>query len=252
MQVTHFQLDDYGPWTTEPEPRPEMDLQVLQSRLYADVADGVGARGGYAFYGRGDNVVAITCGLDAADHERLLETVANRYPVSASAGVGTGRTPAAALAEASERLQAAGSAQEAGRTRVLRGAFEDATEPFQVAHFDAVDATGRLTDRVDAATARSRLLRGFLALDEHLRERRGALCFFAGGDNAIAVCPPLERSAYEAATEAAEADAGVPFQVGVGAGTTAREAGGAAKRALERARRDGETVVAPDGLAESA
>lgn len=37
-QVTHVQIGNYGPWTVAPEPRREVDLQTLQSRLYADLS----------------------------------------------------------------------------------------------------------------------------------------------------------------------------------------------------------------------
>ena len=39
-QLTLIQIDNYGPWTVTPEPRREVDLQTLQSRLYADVVHG--------------------------------------------------------------------------------------------------------------------------------------------------------------------------------------------------------------------
>ncbi|WP_129116374.1 GTP cyclohydrolase IIa, partial [Halegenticoccus tardaugens] len=37
-QLTQIQIDNYGPWTVTPEPRREMDLQTMQSRLFADLA----------------------------------------------------------------------------------------------------------------------------------------------------------------------------------------------------------------------
>jgi hypothetical protein len=51
-QVTLIQIDNYGPWTVTPEPRREVDLQTLQSRLYADISQLVGNRQGYTFFRR--------------------------------------------------------------------------------------------------------------------------------------------------------------------------------------------------------
>ena len=65
-----LQLDDYGPWTTTPEPRRETDLQALQARLYADFADFLGGRDGYAFVGRFDNMVGVATGVEPAAFER--------------------------------------------------------------------------------------------------------------------------------------------------------------------------------------
>lgn len=242
MQATLFQLDNYGPWTTTPEPRPEMRLQALQARLYADVAEAVGRHDGYAFYGRGDNLLALTPGMDRAAHERLLASLADRYPVSASAGVGTGPTPLAALSAASERLQGAGSAQDPDRAGELVGEF-GGEGPLEVAHFDVVDATGRYTDERGAYAAYRAIARGVSAVADRLAER-GAATFFVGGDNAVAVCPPLEESVYEAALAEAAA-VGVEFRVGVGGGETPAAAGMDAKHALERGRETGERLVRP-------
>jgi GTP cyclohydrolase IIa len=240
MQATLFQLDDYGPWTTTPEPRPEMRLQTLQSRLYADLAEAVGDHDGYAFYARGDNVVALTPGMDRPAHRRLLDRIDDRYPVSASAGIGGGETPRAALAAATDALQRAGSAQDADRKRVLAG--ETGTvEPLAVAHFDVVDATGRYTDTDDAYAVYRSITRGMAAVADALAER-GALTFFVGGDNAIAVCPPLDDAAYEVAIEAARG-VGIDLRVGVGSGETPASAGMRAKHALEGGRETGRHIV---------
>ena len=76
-QVTLVQIDNYGPWTVTPEPRREMDLQTLQSRLFADVAQFMGPRDAYVFSTRYDNMIAVTNGLDGAAHAALQESIAN-------------------------------------------------------------------------------------------------------------------------------------------------------------------------------
>lgn len=241
-QATLAQLDDYGPWTTTPEPRPEMELQSLQSRLYADLADEVGRRGGYAFYARGDNLVCVTNGLDRAAHERVQSSLTDDYPVTVSLGVGTGPTPADALADATDALQSTGSAQ-GERRRALVGTFAADPAPVTVAHFDVVDATGRLTDAADAFAAHARMDDACRALRSFLRER-DALTFFVGGDNAVAVTPELDAATYREACAHVERETDLPMRVGVGRGVDAREAGLDAKHALERAREQ-ETTVAP-------
>ncbi|KPN31012.1 GTP cyclohydrolase III [Halolamina pelagica] len=123
LQLTHIQIDNYGPWTVEPEPRREMDLQTLQSRLFADIAQFVGSRDGYAFFTRFDNMVAVTNGLDEADHELLQESIGNRYPISVSLGTAVDSVPIEALEGATERVQEAGSAQDRGRREVLAGDY---------------------------------------------------------------------------------------------------------------------------------
>ncbi len=243
-QVTLVQIDNYGPWTVTPEPRREADLQTLQSRLYADLSQLIGSRGGYVFFTRFDNMVAVTNGLDAADHALIQESVANRYPVTLSLGVATGPNPAGALADATGVIQAAGSAQDSDRRGVLDGEFAgDRTDDgVQIAHFDVIDATGEYTDALNAFDTFIEIEQGYAALMKYMRHSHDALSFFVGGDNIIAVCPDLETGAYEEAIDHVEDDAGVSLHVGAGRGSNAHAAGMAAKHALEACREDGSRV----------
>ncbi|WP_324760647.1 GTP cyclohydrolase IIa [Haloarcula sp. GH36] len=243
VQFSLVQLDDYGPWTVTPEPRPEPALQALQSRLYADLADFVGTRDGYVFPGRYDNLLAVTNQVTPEEHRRFQSLVRNRYPVTASVGVGTGGTPRAALGAASEALQDTGSAQDADRTEQLavsRTAYP--TGPITVAHFDVVDATGRYTDREHAFDAHQRIRRAVLELGGELGPH-GAVTSFVGGDNAIAVCPNLPTGVYDEVLAAVRDTTGVEMRVGVGTGETAQAAGQGAKEALESGRATGEWVT---------
>jgi GTP cyclohydrolase IIa len=254
-QVALVQIDNYGPWTVTPEPRAEMDLQVLQSRLFADVADFVGSRDGYAFPTRYDNLVAVTNGMDRAAHARLQTSVRNRYPVTVSVGVGRDPSPAAALGAATERVQAAGSAQDGDRREALGFAADPgppASDDVAVAHFDVDDATGEYTDRLNAYDTFVAIERAAVSLMAHLRERHGGLAFFVGGDNVVAVVPDLAPAAYRDAVDHVAAETGVSLKVGVGTGPTAADAGMTAKHALERCRHDGTAVEVGHGRPDAA
>ena len=239
-QVTLVQIDNYGPWTVTPEPRREVDLQTLQSRLYADLSQLVGDRGGYVFFTRFDNMIAVTNGLDMDDHAVIQESVGNRYPVSISLSVATGRSPAAALSDATERLQAAGSAQDKSRREILEGrAIESeyrTDEDVHIAHFDVIDATGEYTDQLNAFDSFIEIEQGFAALMKYMRQENDSLSFFVGGDNIIATCPELSAAEYEAAIDHVTESVDVDLRVGVGIGTNAHDAGMDAKHALEHAR----------------
>ena len=77
-----MQIDDYGPWTTTPAPRRETDLQALQARLFATVADFLGDRDGYAFASRYDNMIGVANAVEPEAFARLQKRVANRFPVT--------------------------------------------------------------------------------------------------------------------------------------------------------------------------
>ncbi|WP_132058296.1 GTP cyclohydrolase III [Halorussus amylolyticus] len=246
-QVTLVQIDNYGPWTVTPEPRREVDLQTLQSRLYADLSQLVGNREGYVFFTRFDNMVAVTNGIDEDAHALIQESVANRYPVTVSLGVGVDPSPVAALSDATTHLQDAGSAQDGSRTEILRGTTLDpderADDDVQIAHFDVNDATGKYTDRMNAFDSFIHIEQGYAELMQYLRRAHEGLAFFVGGDNIIAVCPDLDEDAYEDSIRHVEDTVSVELKVGVGQSATPQSAGMAAKHALEECREDGDRVV---------
>jgi len=186
----------------------------------------------------------VTNGLDSDAHRTLQESLANRYPVTVSLGVGVAERPADALAAASERIQAAGSAQSPDRREVLDGEFhtDPAADDVQIAHFDVDDATGKYTDRISEFDTFVEVETGYASLMRHLRTEHGALAFFVGGDNVIAACPDLSVDDYRTAVETVGEEAGVELKVGVGTGPTAHDAGMDAKYALEDCRHDGTTV----------
>jgi GTP cyclohydrolase IIa len=245
-QVTLIQIDNYGPWTVTPEPRREVDLQTLQSRLYADLSQLFGNRDGYVFFTRFDNMVAVSNGLTMDDHALVQESVANRYPVTVSFTVATGTTPVHALEDASRLMQEAGSAQDENRREILKGRTIGAEyrrdDDVQIAHFDVVDMTGQYTDEHGAFDAFIHVEQGYAALMKCMRTEYDSLSFFVGGDNIIAVCPDLDRGAYEDAVEYVRSEADVELQVGVGRAAVPADAGMAAKHALERSRATGRTV----------
>jgi len=242
-QLTHIQIDNYGPWTVEPEPRREMDLQTLQSRLFADLAQFIGSRDGYAFFTRFDNMVAVTNGLDEGDHELLQESIGNRYPISISLGTAVDPVPIEALEGATQRVQEAGSAQDRSRREVLGGEYRPPeADDVGIAHFDVNDATGKYTDRLNEFDSFIRIEQSYASLMRHMREAHGALSFFVGGDNIISVVPSMNRREYLDAIDHVSDEADVELKVGVGHGPTAHDAGIAAKHALEDCRYDGTRV----------
>ena len=245
-QVTLVQIDNYGPWTVTPQPRREADLQTLQSRLYADFAQLFGNRGGYTFFARFDNMIAVTNGIDRDEHALIQESIGNRYPVTVSFSIGTGPTPADALEVATRQLQDAGSAQDADRQEILRGEpipeAERTEGDVEIAHFDVNDATGNYTDELHAFDTFVHIEGGYFALMRELHEEYGSLAFFVGGDNVIAVGAGLAAPEYESVIDHVEREAGVELKVGVGTGADPREAGFEAKHALERCREEGTRV----------
>lgn len=245
-QLTLIQIDNYGPWTVTPEPRREVDLQTLQSRLYADLSQLFGNCEGYIFFTRFDNMVAVTNGLSMNDHTLIQESVKNRYPVTISLGVESGTTPVQALDDATRHIQETGSAQDKSRREILVGQTIDAEymreTDVQLAHFDVNDATGKYTDQLNAFDSFIHIEQGYAELMRYMRESHDSLSFFVGGDNIISVCPALGTAEYEDAIAHVKETVGVELKVGVDRAATAQDAGMAAKHALEECRDNGTDV----------
>jgi len=245
-QITLIQIDNYGPWTTTPEPRREVDLQTLQSRLYADVSQLVGNRDGYAFFARFDNLVTVTNGIDRDAHRQIQESIGNRYPVTASLSIGVHRSPIEALGAGSRRLQEAGSAQDSQRREILSGeplAEGERTDgDLQIAHFDVNDATGKYTDELNEFDTFINIEQGYAELMRYMRRAHDSLAFFVGGDNVIAVCSDMDEAEYQDAIAHVREAVDVDLKVGVGRARTAQSAGMQAKHQLETCRETGSPV----------
>ncbi|KPN31013.1 GTP cyclohydrolase III [Halolamina pelagica] len=104
------------------------------------------------------------------------------------------------------------------------------------------DATGKYTDRLNEFDSFIRIEQAYASLMRYMREAHGALSFFVGGDNVIAVVPQMSEAEYGAAIDHVSEDADVELKVGVGHGPTPHDAGIAAKHALEDCRYDGTRV----------
>jgi GTP cyclohydrolase IIa len=240
VRATLVQIDNYGPWTVNPEPRRETDLQALQARLYADLCSSFGAHDSLVFFSRFDNIVAFTEGVSTDQHRTVQRSLGNRYPVTVSMGVADGGTPKDAVERASKLVQREGSAQDADRTERLVSDLGGETR-LQVAHFDIESATERYTDEMDAYGCHLLVERAGLALMKEMWEH-DALTFFVGGDNYISVTPFLDDSAYADVIQKVERSTGVELKVGVGEGKTPADAGMRAKHGLEHSRNGGRRV----------
>jgi len=179
-------------------------------------------------------------------HARIQDSLANRYPVTASISLAARSTPVEALGVASRRLQDAGSAQDSTRRNVLCGeplADADRTDDdVQIAHFDVNDATGKYTDQLNEFDTFIHIEQGYAELMRYLREAHHSLAFFVGGDNIIAVCSEMDATAYQDTVDHVGEAVGVNLKVGVGRARTAQSAGMTAKHELERCRVDGSQV----------
>lgn len=238
IKITLVQLDNYGPWTEELGSDREADIQVLQSELYADLQRMFSARGGLLFFTRFDNMLAVSNGVSIKEHEMILRSVARRYPVTVSMGIGLGETAYEAQRAATRALQSKGSAQSSERRAVLAYNGDGAAKEgyVQMAHIDVNNFTGNVTDKEDAYKAMY-LVSSLTTILMKLSMDKGALTFFNGGDNFISVCNGLTECDFREIFDKLETSTGLKFKAGVGFGRNACEALARANEALSRIRK---------------
>jgi GTP cyclohydrolase IIa len=233
IQITVIQIDNYGPWTVTPHPRRESDLQALQARLYADLNLMFGMHKGLVFYTRFDNLIAITNGIDLLTHQKIQDSIKNRYPITISMAIASSETPYKAQKLATKKLQEHGSAQDEGRREVLDVANELVMDGYvQLAHIDINNITERLTDLESAYDTYINVNKAKLMLMEELN-KYDAMLFFIGGDNFMCPCNGMSEDDFLSVFEKINEKCGVELKAGIGVGKTAEDASNLADIGLE-------------------
>lgn len=232
LQLTLIQIDNYGPWTTSPEPKREAYLQTLQAGIYLALQEKFSEKKALLFPMRYDNMMAVTNGMNARQHREIMEYVNARFPVSISMAVATGKTPYEAQAKATEVLTAEGGAKHKDRRAVLKvqGTSNDDVE---IAHID-VNGITEQTD-ADVYCSYRRVVCVEKALMDHLIPK-GTIVFFMGGDNYIAPCNGMTKTDLLNALNKTEEETKVALKAGLGISKNAEEAVMLASQGLKEIR----------------
>src|SRR5690606_16971448 len=187
------------------------------------------------FFTRFDNMLAVTNGMDIEDHRRIQNSIANRYPITVSMGVGAAETPYDAQKNASRALQSHGGAQSEERKEVLAidGLVDEGY--VQIAHLDINGITETMTDIVPAYDTSFIVNRVQHFLMKKLI-KEGALLFFIGGDNFMSPCNGLEPQGLLRIINEIDDEINVALKAGIGKAPTAEKAANLADLALEEIR----------------
>ena len=232
IQLTVIQIDNYGPWTVTPKPKPEAELQRLQAELFAKVQEEMASRGGLVFPARFDNLIAVSNGISIEEHREIQRSINEKFPITVSIGIGADSTPYGAQVLATSALQREGGSRSPERVGKLAGECVSGPDEdwVQIAHMD-VNHSAALTDSEPLYDTYMLFQKAYLALMDSLR-KRNALVFYMGGDNFMALSNGLGPHEIEKVFSEVEAEAGVGFKAGVGAGPTAEVAARLASEGL--------------------
>ncbi len=238
--MTVCQLDNYGPWTVSPEPKPEAYLQMLQTRLFADLEDEFSKRGGLAFLTSFDNTLVVSNGISIEDHKEIQKRLGEIYPVTLSFGLDSAETAYEAQKLASRALQETGSSQSEDRREELGGTSLSFPEQslVQIAHIDINHVT-EFTDVEPIYDTLQLIQNVYLSLSK-LFSQNDALVFYTGGDNFMSPCNGLDKKEIEKLLEEVEEKTDIELKAGVGKSIKAVEAAYLASEGLHDIR-DGKT-----------
>lgn len=236
IQITLIQIDNYGPWTVTPKPRREADLQVLQSRLYADLESLFSSKGGLVFFSRFDNLIAITNGVTLEDHKQIQNSIKNRYPLTISFGIAAGETSLEAQYKASHVLQGSGSSRSEVRREIIAvDSFAQSGEKVKIAHIDINGVTKGFTDSKPAYENYVMVNEVMVELMKGLKEKN-ALLFFIGGDNFMSPCNGLKDEELNQVFDEIYQNLGISLKAGIGIAENADVASQLADLSLEKIR----------------
>lgn len=216
VQITVIQLDCYGPWTVTPEPKPESELQILQSKIYSALQERFASLGGLVFQARQDNMLAVSNGLSLEDHRRIQEEIAEEFPVTVSMGVGCAEKPYDAQVAATLALQSMGGSRNPERRSVLAGRTvappdEDWVE---ITHMDINHST-ILTDTKPIYDTQLLVLETLAFLMKRML-RHGGIVFYMGGDNFMAVSNGIDEGVLMEILRDVKLELGMELKAGVG------------------------------------
>jgi GTP cyclohydrolase IIa len=236
IQVTVIQLDNYGPWTVTPEPKLESELQILQAKIYAYLQEKFAKLGGVVFHARQDNLIAVTNGIDIEHHKSIAQEFAREFPLTASMGIGIGRQAYEAQVNATLALQGAGSSRSAQRRAAVVGEVLGDRLPgwVKVAHADINHST-LFTDTKPIYDTHLLIQHTYNELADQFLQK-GALVFYMGGDNFIALINGLDDGAVVQVFKHIKRRLGVELKAGIGEAPSPLKAVHLASKALQEIR----------------
>ena len=93
-QTTIIKLEEYGPWTLSLGSDREHCLQILQSKIYADLQELFSNKNGLVFSNRFDEFIAVTNQINLDEHGEIYDQISKKYQkIRMSMTIGIDETP---------------------------------------------------------------------------------------------------------------------------------------------------------------
>lgn len=247
-QLTVIKLEGYGPWTLTLGSDREYALQILQSKMYADLQECFSAKNGLVFSNRFDEFIAVTNQISLHDHKEIHDRLSKKNEsIKISMTIGTGKTPLEAdkaihdikrdaknmIFPNIHGIQENCNVNEGKQTNELEN--HSSQNDVKILHID-VNGSTSIAKNLSTYEITNLIARLYLAISNSFIKEE-SLTFFLGGDNFMIVAK--NNIQIEKVTEIVNflaSSTGIKLNCGVGNGINARSAAEMATKSLDSIR----------------
>lgn len=245
-QTTIIKLEGYGPWTLGLGSDREYLLQILQSKMYAELQESFSNKNGLVFSNRFDEFIAVTNTIDIDDHRKIYERFSsNSEEIGISMTVGIAETPLGSnkkahyiknkkeyLIESNIYGVRENKSSEVKATDTKKGDNNDV----KILHIDINDSTAITRDLSSYET--TNMIVNLYSNISNIFLKEESLAFYLGGDNFMIIAEKsMTLEKVKEIVDLITASTKISLNCGIGNGKTGRKAAEMATKSLDEIRK---------------
>lgn len=256
-QITVIKLEGYGAWTLTLGSDREYALQILQSKIYAELQECFSDKNGLVFSNRFDEFIAVTNQISLHEHKEIHDRLSKKNEnIKISMTIGTGKTPL-------EADKAIHDIRRDTKNMIFPNIYcipencyvqgnQQANElqshirhhDLKILHID-VNSSTSIAENLSSYEITNLIMSLYLAISNSFLKEK-SLTFFLGGDNFMIVAK--NDILVEKVTEIVNfliSSTGIKLNCGIGNSNNARSAAERATKSLDSIRayrRSGKTI----------
>ena len=249
-QTTIIKLEGYGQWTLGLGSDREYSLQILQSKIYAELQELFSDKNGIVFSNRFDEFIAVTNKIDIDSHRKIHEQVSrNNEKIDISMTIGVDKTPLRSNKNAHYAKNKkeclivpniyATHDNKSSKVKAIhaktRTADDGDDDYIKILHIDINDSTA-ITKNLSSYETTNIIINLYSKISNiFLKEE--CLTFYLGGDNFMALAEEnITTEKVKEMVNLITTLTKIKLNCGIGVGTTGRKAAEMATKSLDKIR----------------
>jgi GTP cyclohydrolase IIa len=246
-QTTIIKLEGYGPWTLGLGSDREYLLQILQSKMYAELQESFSNKNGLVFSNRFDEFIAVTNTIDIDDHRKIYEKLSrNSEKIGISMTVGIAETPLGSNKKAhyiknkKEYLIDSNiygvRENKLGEVKATDAKTKGDNNEVKILHIDINDSTAITRDLSSYET--TNMIVNLYSNISNIFLKEESLAFYLGGDNFMIIAEKsMTMEKVKEIVDLIAASTKINLNCGIGNGKTGRKAAEMATKSLDEIRK---------------